>query len=232
MSTQPPPAKRRRIDLFEGFCVTLGQDDEQKTITVAKTYLTKSSDYLKKACNKEWKEGQMKTIELPDIKPDTFAIYVQWLQTGELVLSAEELPARDAERSTIVTHWDVLQPKIVDLYILVDYLANTIVRNLAIDEWKSATHALKFGPSISEVKVVYEKTPPKCMLRKLMVDWSVAGVQSEWITNNGTNLPAEFLADVFAEWTRLRGEKEWPQAPYEREKCYYHEHDEERLKFT
>lgn len=201
----------------------------------------------------------MKTIELPDIKPDTFAIYVQWLQTGELVLSAEELPARDAERvctttiprltrghclrwsichvliryqSTIVTHWDVLQPKIVDLYILVDYLANTIVRNLAIDEWKSATHALKFGPSISEVKVVYEKTPPKCMLRKLMVDWSVAGVQSEWITNNGTNLPAEFLADVFAEWTRLRGEKEWPQAPYEREKCYYHEHDEERLKFT
>ena len=63
--------------MFEEFRVVLGEGSEQKTVNVAKSYLEKSSDYLKKACGKEWKEGQTKILELPDIMPDTFAIYLQ-----------------------------------------------------------------------------------------------------------------------------------------------------------
>ncbi|KAK4621910.1 hypothetical protein CLAFUW4_06654 [Fulvia fulva] len=56
MASQPP-LKRRKLDPYEEFEITVGSGEATRVVTVAKNYLTKSSEFFKKACNGVWQKA-------------------------------------------------------------------------------------------------------------------------------------------------------------------------------
>ncbi|KAJ3026249.1 hypothetical protein HDV00_012090 [Rhizophlyctis rosea] len=63
--------------------------------------LTASSPFFQSMLsNHDWKEERTKTIELPTLTPYATAVAIQWMYTGELVLTQNDYPSE----STTITH--------------------------------------------------------------------------------------------------------------------------------
>ncbi|GIZ43512.1 hypothetical protein CKM354_000673600 [Cercospora kikuchii] len=56
---------------------------------VDESVLRKSSKFFDAALKKEWKEGQQRTVDLPECDPEGFKVYINWLHSGKIYAKLE-----------------------------------------------------------------------------------------------------------------------------------------------
>jgi len=126
--------------------------------------------------NGNWQETDTRIINFPDDEPETFALYLNHLYTGQLPIATEteeELKKLSAaDFSTFVTkqYHDVLR-----VFVLGEKLQDLSTKN-AMMEAALATAKLRglHGrwqvPSLQTINIVYNGTPSSSLARCLLVD--------------------------------------------------------------
>ncbi|KAF7575259.1 BTB domain containing protein [Pyrenophora tritici-repentis] len=67
----------------------VGKDLEKKDFMVHGSFLTKRSEFFRRALNGSWKEAETRIINLPDDEPEIVALYVNFVYTGQLSTAPE-----------------------------------------------------------------------------------------------------------------------------------------------
>lgn len=213
--------------LQPSFAFVLIVSETQQTFTVAKQFLTKSSGFFRKTCNGDWKENQTKKIELPDTTPKIFSIYLQWLYTGELIVSDDDFPPpsdKDASQRTAIQQYD----EIIDVYIFADSILDLDFQNRAMDYALLIDYKTNFTPGTqNHIQMVMEGTMPGCPLRRYLVDSLCTSATSHWLIQHGPTMPVEFLTEAVAAFATIRDTGGAATDPCSRPKCHYHIHNDE-----
>ena len=197
-----------------------------------RSFLTKSSDFLTVCCNREWKEGQEKSIDLPAANEDHFEIYLQWLYTGHVVTQEDPIEKSMLE-ATLEERMDALTEPVSTAFSLA-VLAHTIgdmeFNNALVDEVSKLGDNSDIGPGTEEMALVYENLPQTSAWRRLLVDlWASSNVSANLFDEHEEFLP-EFLCGVIAKMKNSpRG---LLSSPRYKDRCSYHEHKEGYTKCT
>lgn len=205
--------------------VLIGEEPNKQRFTVHKDLFTRHSKFLEAATSFHWTLGIKKPVDLVGYEPEVFASYMQCVYLGSVMVPA--LPRYNGKNT--------LEGLIV-LYLLADKLNDITSANLIIDQIIRHSEVEKILPSWTAVTLAYESTVAGSPLPKLCRDYSVHEEKSSQLgrIQEGT-APFDFLKDVMLELHGFASHK----GPLEqsrkvkcvkREKCYYHQHDEEHSK--
>lgn len=185
-SSPPTPAKYTR-----GALVTLLIGPDEQELVVCGTPLAKSSEFFQAALKKEWKEGQMRTVKLPEEDTELITRYLDFV-FGQSLPSMAVQSGNNLEQST--TYKEVFE-----LYTLGDRLLDASIRNAIVKETLrlvslTGDEGHGFLPSRNCVALVYNDTPARSAARRLMVDVHIAyGLAS---TLEKEKLPSEYMLDM------------------------------------
>ena len=211
----------------------------QKKWTVPKTFLTKTSEFFQKCCNGEWKEASTRTVELPETDPDEFAIYLQWLYTGDLVanednrlqdLKTEDWEARIEGARTIF-------PALIALGILADMLMDPAFENAIVDEIIMAENAISHCPSSTSSKTLYDNVSGRSNIKRLIVDFYATKVDIRIVREQRATCHEDMIFDIMI---RLHEDRKQPaderldklRRPSWEKRCKYHTHNDKVPKCT
>ncbi|KAI9684970.1 MAG: hypothetical protein M1820_010862 [Bogoriella megaspora] len=165
--------------------------EEYETFYIYEKLACRSSGFFRAACNRYWKEGATRVIELPEDDPNIFALFVQWMFTGEYNKTDSSGP---------------LFPCVilaVDVYILADKLDVPPLKDRAIDHielicskapWFSLTYH-------SIIDKIYGNTPEGSPLRRLAVSQQInnsmkGGSEPKWL-REGSPRPGSPVSDFY-----------------------------------
>jgi len=239
MADEPPPAKRvkyaswksqlslrtangSRYNFKATFEILTGEKPSQQTFTVHREPFTQCSKFLEAASSSRWRSGDEKPVDLTEHEPGVFASYMQCVYFGSVAVP--EIPGYSEK--------DSLGALIV-LYLLADKLNDVPTTNLVMDEIIVLSEEVLDLPCSDSVTLAYDSTVAGSPLRKLCRDYYVnqaKRVRLEKIHQG--RFPFQSLQDVVLEFERL-ATSDGPddQRTYvncvDREKCYYHQHDDE-----
>ncbi|KAK5742356.1 hypothetical protein LTR17_003368 [Elasticomyces elasticus] len=195
-------AKRFRSSFADTITVFAG--DEKVPSTVHTEKLCARSKYFKAACQREWAEGQDKTVYIPEVSPETFDLYAIWAYFGKIDIEplqeVEEDPGdyddnSEEERQT----WYDCTMALLRLHVAADYLGDEELKKRTIDALTSVIAARRKLHSLVEVlSYVWSATPPKAGLRKFVLDyvlsyaWDIYG----WLREVESKVPRDFFVDL------------------------------------
>lgn len=208
--------------------IIIGKDNHKKRVRVAAALLSTQSFYFNKACAEPWKRPG-KTLQLPEETPETFEIFLAWLNTGD-IKHASSLSkigtSNDAEtrRKDLSSRW--LQ--LLHCYSMADYIQAPRYMNAIMDaliatledfdtELSGSNEIDEVTPMcdtcVRTINLVWERTPTKSPLRVLVIDtlcsnsncslWSK--IPKIFIENDNPqpgsifNVPQDFIADILGE---------------------------------
>jgi hypothetical protein len=121
------------------------------------------------------------------------------------------------------------------LYLLADKLNDIITTNLVMDEIIRLSDELLRVPCSKFVTLAYTSTVVRSPLRKVCRDFYVHEAE-DWVLEESDEgkFPFEFLKDVLLEFRRMSNQNTLDAERrkifcVDREKCYYHQHDDEHL---
>lgn len=124
---------------------TLLVGPEKQSMIVNTDYLTRTSEFFASALKRVWIEGQTRTIELDEERPELMAHYLDWSYTTQL--PTENRTSIDTESSKVATH-DLL----AELYVFGKRRLDSHLRNAIIAE-------------LIRLRLVFHDIP-KCQLRR------------------------------------------------------------------
>lgn len=155
--------------------------------------LCERSPFFAAAFDKEWKEGQERTIPLPDDDPEAFALYLQWIYRGKIF--SRRPPCESPFRSGKL---DLL----IDCYIFGEKVQDDGYKDAVLDSLLACTSTKdeereRWFPTGQSVQRAYQKTPSGWPLRKLLVDMHNRSGRADWIKEEGKSV--QFLADLTRE---------------------------------
>jgi hypothetical protein len=178
----------RDIEDFDNI-ITVLVGSEEKRFIIHQDAICDKSKFFKAACSKRWIEGQAKLVRLPEVKPEVFQQYSNWVYSGTITpcrcVDATESNFRVAE-----------QLMFIDLYLLGDSLDDISLRKAATQASLSHLKAGNGIPPPSALAVVWSLTPPKSLFRKLMVDCTIANCEREALGKRIAAYPQEFVQEV------------------------------------
>jgi hypothetical protein len=243
MADKPPPAKRvryiylrthqpiasitnrSRLNFDETFEVLTGEKPNQKCFTVHRQPFIERSKFLEAASSSRWTSGTRKPVDLTEHEPEVFASYMQCVYHGSVAVP--KLPVYEEGKSL---------GGLIKLYLLADKLNDILTSNLVMDEIIHLSEEWRRIPCDDEVALAYRLTTTGNPLRSICRDYFVhEGTARLLETLEEGTLPFQFIKDVLLEFERLASSK----APYDksnkvqcvnREKCHYHQHDDEHPK--
>ncbi|KAK4501030.1 hypothetical protein PRZ48_006836 [Zasmidium cellare] len=231
MATTEPPAKRRKLNFSDEYKVAVGVGATQKTYSVPKQILTKSSEFFQKACNGKWRETRSKMIKLPEADTITFETYLQLLYTGEVVTTDDAPPQvpddvteDEASRASRFRFYAA----IIDVYLLADMLLDSRSKNKVMDYLIDTTSVVPQFPGMAIIDLAYSRTLPSSKLRRLLVDRAVfiAEANVGYWTDNLTKVPSQFPIDLSMAFMKLAAGRRRPFNPKHLPRCTYHDHDD------
>lgn len=165
---------------------------------------------------------------LPETRPKTFEIYLQWLHTGDLVLS-DKYDLADIEdwddtkkEHACYTYWRRLKR----LVVFADMYGGNKFTNAIADLIPKASETLFQLPSEGLIETIYKKLPKSSPLRRMMVDLYYYDADEDALQSASVELPRQFLCDFMVRYKQLKDEDAIPDPPYETSLCAYHIHDE------
>lgn len=146
--------------------------------------------------NGNWTESETRTVELRLEEPDTFALYLTQVYTGQLpvVKFGEEemdaMPEKDCGK-LIEEEYDQL----TNMYILAERLQDACARNAIVRAFVQALNDARKLPSARTITLLYKATPQGRPLRCLFVKvWSQ--ISSFDLVNHKAWLPKEFFIEI------------------------------------
>jgi hypothetical protein len=132
-------------------------------------------------------ENNHKTVPIPEIDPQAFALYVQFLYTGHI-------PSKSVESTDTSEHTHLCR-----LYNLALKLQDVAAQNAACDAiYAKATEPVENMqdalPRREHIDVIYSGTSEQCAAKRLMVDLYTAQAKSEWLQNAEDKFPPAFMS--------------------------------------
>ena len=101
-------------------------ENEQK-YTIQRDLLCESSLFFSKAVKEEWKEGQERTIPMPDDDPAVFDLYAQWMYCGKILSRDSTLETgRGSGEPDLLVNAFVFGEKIQDV-LFVDTILDALI---------------------------------------------------------------------------------------------------------
>nr|OQO21009.1 hypothetical protein B0A51_12873 [Rachicladosporium sp. CCFEE 5018] len=216
---------RPKIEYTSTFAVVIGTTPSKKTYTLPSKTFSERSGFLKAALSSRWRDGDT-PIEMNDMKPATFEDYIHCVTYDEVDI--------ECTRESDSMPWSQL----IDLYVLTDRMMDPQTANLVMD------HIIKLSVSAdemlpgSDMRQLYQKTAPGSPLRKLALEWALHEWQEEEEEDDKPGpLPLEMLTELFREYRRLKkgnGKKNIEKVLFvradRRQKCYFHQHNDDHPK--
>ena len=186
--------------------MNVGKDKHQKSFYVQETLLRQHSLFFKKALSRDWKEKVERVVNLPEDESAVFAIYIEFLYSGNLAVMPDGLDPIDAAR--------LEQLRLCKVYVLAEKLQDMETRNRAIQGLLYSSKQVRPGnrticPGTDAVKIIYNGTLPGSMARKLLVDYYTYRGTGSWVINHG-GWPEDFLIDLA---TNLMDKRAMPDDP-------------------
>lgn len=191
---------------------TADADANVKDFIVYETLIRNRSLFFEAAMNHDWKEAAERLIQLPEHRPDVFAIYLE-------CINFQRISASDSRT-------------LVDAYILGDVLQDADFRDAIIDVLAD-TFVRKSVFTTKMFEYVYDNTPDGSPIRRFFVDTlTYIHNADRWIANLRKRplVPVDVLFDLLAGLAKLKATDQkirWKDAPFHTNMCHYHEHKEE-----
>ena len=190
-----------------------------ETFNVHLKVLCSSSDFLKAKVKPEWLKNQ-NSVKLPDLLPETFSIYVNWLYTGALTGLLRPGDAEDRK--------DLLEfRRLATAFVLGEALLDVAFKDTIIDTLLfrvcSDTGRQVFTAGAEIAKIVYDGTPTESPARQLLIDIYRNHAYEPDMTHVGRDLPHEFLLDVAVALVG-KGKPQPLKQLQEKGTCDYHSH--------
>jgi hypothetical protein len=178
------------FDFNQEDLVTLLVGPEQKKMVVHGTYLARDPEFFQAALKKEWIEGQIRIISLPEQSPEVMAHYMNY--TYSKILFSKGMPCREK------SDFDQLFPSLTTLYVYGERFINLTIQRTVMEELfrlveVKDTCGDTWGPSKDEVNIIYRGTPEKSPARRFMIDLNLSGGEKSWICEE---LEPAFLVDL------------------------------------
>lgn len=167
-----------------------------------------SSEFFTAALKKEWKEGQTRTIELPEENTKTVTQYMDFVYKGFL-FSHSIQNGNDLKGANT-------QCELCQLYILGERVLDKILRNAIVKEQLRLMglpddNKCCWYPSWNSAKVVYEGTPAGSPMRRFAVDVLLTRGGAKWLDGKDLSDCSELLIDVIKEYANKATSGESPK---------------------
>ena len=162
---------------------------EGQPFSVYQDVICASSKFFKAACSERWVEGKEKKVSLPEVKPKHFQQYVAWLYSGNYQLQASQTDTAIAIGAAIETG--------LELYILGDVLDDIRFRNKMMENL--ANSDLRYFPHPATLCVLWERTPPTSLMRKMYVERLIMRADRKVVTALVKEYPTELIQQVVVE---------------------------------
>ncbi|KAL8859336.1 MAG: hypothetical protein Q9178_004274 [Gyalolechia marmorata] len=163
-------------------------------------------------------------VELLDDDPHAFELLVKWLYQGKID-DVSDLPMEKK--------WDYADA-CQKLYVLCDKIKMPQLKNIAIDQFRKGCHEAGLVPGPEEIKPIYDTTPPRSPIRKLVSQIAARQIMDpESDSDAGTyricfEASPDFAIDVIDAIRQGSGTKLFHD-PTEDVGCFYHEHGASQL---
>lgn len=206
------------MDLTEDVVVLVGP--EEKRYTLHKDALIRRSTFFKAALTREFRESKENLVKLPEADVEAFAIFAQWIYGKEAVYV-------DEQNTCLETDDHEVRNLMVKTYIFADQLGSLELQNQIVTDYIAGLNTARVVPASEDVSLAYSSLPEQSLMRKVMVDHTVASCQVRWLKEKYNHFPGEFMRDLpvgFAEAAKC-GKR--PTPTNQRPKCEYHVHNEE-----
>lgn len=132
------------------------------------------------------KDPCLRNVEILDVDPGAFALYIQLLYFGHL-------PSKDRP-SDRNCEFDMRYSLLCKLYVLAMKLKDSKTKNLAVDIIFAKAQVDQGIPPGDAVWNLYNGTLDSCAARKLMVDIYKCKANSAWM--EGQTFPPAFMNDL------------------------------------
>ncbi|KAH4000213.1 hypothetical protein HBI26_197700 [Parastagonospora nodorum] len=191
-NTDGPPRKKVRRAMEDGpelrsrpVLILVG--DIQEEYHIHENILRGSSSFFDNALKKEWKEGQDRAIDLPEVNNEAFSIWIKWLYTGSVFLTRPEDHSSDGKSSKECPRWD-------NCYALGDFLQDTDFKDACIDVMIEIMVSLRRHP-YDLPAMIYKCSTQDSNHRTFVVDTFINVMKrKDWAKN--ASHPQQFLFDV------------------------------------
>lgn len=190
--------------------VTLLVGPTREKLVVHGHCLTRSSEFFQAALKKEWKEGQTRTIKLPESKTGEVEQYLDFVYEGllvsHLIQTGNDLKEADSQMA------------LCRLYTFAERVLDTPLRNAIVEEQLRLLSLEDddrscWCPSWGSAAAIYEGTPASSPMRRFVLDVIVTRGRAQWIDDDeGLPVcPRELLTDVVREFIKKAQEQVGPK---------------------
>ncbi|KAF2849341.1 hypothetical protein T440DRAFT_399272 [Plenodomus tracheiphilus IPT5] len=144
-------------------------DYPQKIFYIHKDVLCKTSGFFHAAMKQEWSAQRTQPIDLTDVNPDLFELYVQWLYSKKVSIQAILNEENEAPVSVLVKS-----------YILGARLADSKYQKATMKTLFLYAHKTETYPDEQTMRLAYRYTLSFDPLRKLLIDFWVCKASVTW----------------------------------------------------
>ena len=157
---------------------------ERLHVTVHKDLLCKETAYFKKVFASGFKEGEDKTISMPEDDPDIVDIFLKWLYGDEQATTFMAMFDSIDMCGADFDDKDFLE--VLELFFFADKYGVKRLNDHLIDCFYNCSINTFYHPTIEQYKMVFEKTPAQSGLRRLFIDWGIQVEGLNWLQDART----------------------------------------------
>ena len=208
--------------------VIVGDGERKRSFTVHTSIVTARSTFFTAALAERWSTPNS-NIELTEDDPDIFDLYLRCTYTNDAVSFADGPMSHTSDEKEV----DRVLLLLVQMYILADKLGDCASANLVVDAFIDLLFAGGEVPAPECVRYVWDHTPCRSSLRKLMAhNWAYRAGLGDTEREMTGLLPHEFLLEVLKEKCLVQdGRKEWTvqmafSGSFMEQKWRYHQFDD------
>lgn len=210
--------KFSRLDYVDTITVLVGANEN--AYTIHESALTARSAFFRAAIAGGFKESGERVVRLPEVDVESWATYVHWIYSHEIITldpSEVEGDQTGSKRKNQLIH----------LYTLADILDDMSLRNEVVDSYKELAQESMNWNSASLPQLL-SSIPEHSKFRKLILDYAlrVPDSSAEFLKEHGEQLPRSFLVEIATAVLNAGVDKGNFTAPANKPACAYHEHDD------
>ncbi|KAB8304139.1 hypothetical protein EYC80_003559 [Monilinia laxa] len=166
-------------DFGKVFTITIGSGKEEKNVKASAALLSSQSFYFQRACSDPW-SGTDKILNFPDERPETFEVFMAWLNTGNINHASCLQNSKEVDTKIRQKILSQLWLQLLHCYLMADYIQAPVYTNIIMDALIEALKGFEDEPDseltplcdafFASINLVWDKTLPKSPLRKLFID--------------------------------------------------------------
>lgn len=175
------------------------------------------SKFFEAALTRDWKEKKEATVNLPDMAPYEFAVFVHWMYAGEIDDEGSGLK-RPTDDKTF--------GGVFAAFLAGDVLDNETLRNQAMTEMIRIDNDERIIPGDISVSRYWDRTAEGSPLRRYLVDSYALYAPEDSLAGIVRLGPPDFTEQVLRKFAQIRGALRKEHAITLATACKYHDHKE------